>query len=333
MLENFNPATSHILAVETGGHTSLIVNKCEENFGYIGHAINGSASVVANTNYQTYTFSTGTAVNICGAEGAPSIGIVGTPVLGPNGRLCALNQTVTLSPNPSGGTLSIVSGPGTITGNVLSFTGTSGNVIVGYTVTSDCGPQTSSRTFTIEACDALPVTFISFDAVKKENVVDLFWATAKEQNNKGYEILHSVDGKDWNKLGFVASKANEGNSNTRLDYTYTDEHPVYGKNYYRLMQTDIYGKTSYSPVRFVQFGEAIETVKIYPNPTNDKIYIDGATLNSNVRIYDAVGLLVWEQRIENYVEEVSVKQLNSGFYYIHIIDMSGKVIIEKLIKD
>ncbi|WP_230959149.1 hypothetical protein, partial [Flavobacterium psychrophilum] len=36
--------SNKILAVETGGHTSMIVDKCETNFGYIGHRVSGSMS-------------------------------------------------------------------------------------------------------------------------------------------------------------------------------------------------------------------------------------------------------------------------------------------------
>jgi alpha-tubulin suppressor-like RCC1 family protein len=34
--------TDEMIALESGGHTSMYVKKCEVNFGYVGHRINGS---------------------------------------------------------------------------------------------------------------------------------------------------------------------------------------------------------------------------------------------------------------------------------------------------
>ncbi|MBK6365669.1 MAG: hypothetical protein IPF52_20205 [Saprospiraceae bacterium] len=128
-------ASDKILAVETGGHTSMLIKKCEDFFGYVGHRINGSMGdgTNASTNESTYTFNTAV-VYICGATTA-EVTLSGAPVLGNNNLYC--NETdVELIPFPPGGTLSVISGPGTLNNSTLTFTGTGNTTVrIRYVVT------------------------------------------------------------------------------------------------------------------------------------------------------------------------------------------------------
>jgi len=140
--------TDKILAVETGGHTSMIVKSCQTNFGYVGHRIRGSMGDGTNssTTEASYNFATAP-VQICGAESNPVIQPISTGG-GPGSKYC-VGDPVLLNPTPAGGTLSIVSGPGSLTGNTLSFT-SAGTVVVQYSVTTECG-GTSVTTKNFEA--------------------------------------------------------------------------------------------------------------------------------------------------------------------------------------
>ena len=57
----------------------------------------------------------------------------------------------------------------------------------------------------ISGCSTLPVELISFIGKIGEDKVsaDLVWQTASEENNEGFEIERSQDGKNWETLGFV----------------------------------------------------------------------------------------------------------------------------------
>jgi uncharacterized repeat protein (TIGR01451 family)/gliding motility-associated-like protein len=146
-------ASDRILAVETGGHTSMIVKACESRFGYVGHRYsgsmgNGSGDDVTET---TYTFATAN-VQICGAESNPVIQPISLGG-GPDSKYC-IDDPVLLNPTPTGGTLELISGPGTLNGNTLSFTGV-GTVQVRYTVTTSCGGTTvTNRSFEGALCPA-----------------------------------------------------------------------------------------------------------------------------------------------------------------------------------
>ena len=75
-----------------------------------------------------------------------------------------------------------------------------------------------------------------------------------------------------------------------------------------------------------------DIVNIYPNPSNDKIYISNLTEeNTSIKIYDIKGGLVLENRISNK-EYLDISSLAKGVYQIKF---EGKKLNEtrKLIKN
>jgi len=66
--------TDEVIAVETGGHTTINIKKCSQNFGYVGHRTNGSmGDGTANTGNPTaFTYSTAVLV-VCGTDLGPKV--------------------------------------------------------------------------------------------------------------------------------------------------------------------------------------------------------------------------------------------------------------------
>lgn len=65
--------TDNIMALETGGHTSILIKACSMRFGYVGHRVFGSMGdgTSVNTNEYIYTFGDTSIVNLCGAPTGP----------------------------------------------------------------------------------------------------------------------------------------------------------------------------------------------------------------------------------------------------------------------
>ncbi|MES2575012.1 MAG: hypothetical protein V4572_08715, partial [Bacteroidota bacterium] len=179
-----------ILTVETGGHTSMVVRSCSPNFGYVGHRFAGSMgnNSAADVEEQTYTFATAP-VQICGAESLPIIQPI-TSANATGGKYCA-GSSVTLDPTPAGGTLSLVSGPATLTGNLLEFTGV-GSVVVRYVIGVACGGTSQvDKTFTTEYCAAdLQVTKVVNNATP--SVGDNVTFTITARNNGPYKTYGAI---------------------------------------------------------------------------------------------------------------------------------------------
>ena len=147
-------STDTILALETGGHTMMVSKQCEDYFGYVGHRIRGSMGdgSSAGVTESNFTFATAV-VYICGAS-TLDLQLTGSISTGTNGKYCN-GTSATLIPTPSGGTLTKVSGPATLVGNVLTFTGIGNqNVVVKYTFSDPtCNGVTKEITLSLPTED------------------------------------------------------------------------------------------------------------------------------------------------------------------------------------
>ena len=316
-------AADKIIAVETGGHTTMSVRKCSSYFGYVGHKTNGSMGDGTSTDADipNYSFST-SQMDVCGAstEAATLFPVVNATV----------GSTYNMTASPAGGDFSIVSGPATINASTGAVTITApGSIEVAYQVTSGDCPSSSQVTFS--ASVPTPITLEAFTATRTKSAVVLDWITAKEMNNKGFDIQRSTDGNNWTSIGFAGSLAPAGNSDAKLYYSFTDASPVMGKNYYRLKQIDFDGIFDYSPVKQISFGKE-GVVTIYPNPAQNNIRIDGLSKNDRVRIYDPAGRMVFDHIAAAYAADIDIHNFEKGIYYVEITTESGHKIHDRLIK-
>lgn len=85
----------------------------------------------------------------------------------------------------------------------------------------------------------LPIELIEFDGYNKDNVNNLYWATASEINNDYYIIENSIDGYVWTTIGTMDGA---GNSNTGIVYDFEHDTNRDTVNYYRLTQVDFDGQ-------------------------------------------------------------------------------------------
>lgn len=129
----------------------------------------------------------------------------------------------------------------------------------------------------------LPVKFAGFTARRQGQQVLLNWSTATEQNNKGFGVEHSSDGRSWQQIGFVAGA---GNSSSLQQYSYADAAAA-GTVYYRLKQVDLDGKTAYSQVLTVKAAGVRAAVQVYPNPARGQVYVQAEQLAGTAR-YEVV---------------------------------------------
>lgn len=168
----------------------------------------------------------------------------------------------------------------------------------------------------------VPVEFISFTAKSSpEQSVMLDWSTATELNNRGFEIEHSLDGKNWRMLDFEP-----GNGTTDLMATYQYEHktPNTGTNYYRLKQIDFDGVFAYSTIVSLQISKGQDgQIAVAPNPFQDRINlqwgdIDNTTGTLTANVYNLQGQLVYSERLLEGQQDVSLSELAPGAYMLQI---------------
>jgi hypothetical protein len=167
----------------------------------------------------------------------------------------------------------------------------------------------------------LPVTLSSFTAKQTtDNKVSLAWVTSSESMNKGFSIERQEEGSGkFQSLGFIASKAEGGNSQATLSYSFKDVTAKNGANMYRLVQEDLDGKKTYSEVRVVKLS-AQSVSNVFPNPSNGSINIsrtnDGKKMN--VQVLDQSGRVI--SQINNITDANYRMNLpQSGIYSIKMM--------------
>lgn len=74
------------------------------------------------------------------------------------------------------------------------------------------------------------------------------------------------------------------------------------------------------------------TLQLYPNPTNDYIFIDGVEANSQLKIYNLIGEVVLEQNISQN-ERINLSTLTQQGQYVVEIRTEDEVSTFKLIKN
>ena len=163
------------------------------------------------------------------------------------------------------------------------------------TVTTDIDGETRSLTFPYMGADEnlanlLPVELTKFDATLVDDGVMLYWSTATEVNNYGFEVEVSTDGENWENVGFVEG---HGNSNSQQDYNFLYTEPFNNKVNSRLKQVDTDGGFEYSEVVSVLSGEAsFKLNQNYPNPFNPTTIISfslKASAKVTLKVYNALG--------------------------------------------
>ncbi|GAB4375992.1 MAG: hypothetical protein Kow0042_21840 [Calditrichia bacterium] len=159
---------------------------------------------------------------------------------------------------------------------------------------------------------SLPVTLISFTTQIGDRKVVLKWTTQSEVNNDGFEIYRANENESDYHL-IASYKNNEKlkgkvNSNTRSDYSFTDENVVNGQTYwYKLADVSLNGdRTFHGPISATpnavqlkvgdQIPESYALLPNYPNPFNpgttigfDIPHINSPTTRVNLSVYNLLG--------------------------------------------
>jgi len=78
-------------------------------------------------------------------------------------------------------------------------------------------------------------------------------------------------------------------------------------------------------------GDKSNDFVVYPNPNNGLFRIDGISDANNLKIYNALGQLVYQQALMNHSSEtIDLRQLHKGLYIIQVENTNSSVTAQKL---
>ena len=202
------------------------------------------------------------------------------------------------------------------------------------------GPKSTPSnpgTVSIVCLQVLPVELLSFKAViQNTGAVQLHWSTASEKDNHGYDIERSVDNRHWTALGFVPGN---GNSIQRIDYTFKDENPFAGVNYYRLRQMDFDGNHEFSPMVVADVRSKNLEFDVFPNPsTNGALTLRTVSRQEGdalLEIFDWAGYKIFKESFFLYegttVWPVSMANCAKGAYTARLELPDGTMQFKKVL--
>ena len=175
----------------------------------------------------------------------------------------------------------------------------------------------------------LPVELTKFDGKLQGNEVLLEWTTLTENNNKGFQILKSTNGRDWQALDFIEGA---GYSTEPLTYNYIDKDLKYGEVYYRLEQIDFDGASEMSQTIVLEIAYPSNTLKLYPNPNTGHLNYELSEYQTieTISVFNAIGQTILQ---ENHINgNLNISNLPNGIYFIMVELENGQVLKEKVIK-
>jgi Secretion system C-terminal sorting domain len=179
---------------------------------------------------------------------------------------------------------------------------------------------------------SLPVTLVDFNAAGRSGKVALTWETATEINNDGFSVERKLGNGVYQKIGFVDSKAPGGNGE-KYSYSFDDfSTQSKGVVYYRLAQTDLDGKVTYSHIKSVRLGNGAILLSIYPNPSRGTTNVampDGLGI-VDVSVDDFTGKSV--QRLTGVSSKnFQLNNLRPGMYTLRVtVRSTGETITERI---
>ncbi len=217
---------------------------------------------------------------------------------------------------------------------VISSGGTENSGVLAFTPapTSSSGGSSGSGGSATLLCQVLPIKLLSFtgERDKEENII-LKWTTSSEISNDYFIIERKGEREsEWEETGKVAGM---GNSTAQKNYSFVDEQPLAGINYYRLKQIDYDGNFSYSKTISINNKQINKSsVNIYPIPSDKELSYEFYSNESalvNISVIDVLGNVVMQEQTTakpgiNKLK-LNIEKLSEGMYFLKVDNGLGSI--------
>jgi len=198
--------------------------------------------------------------------------------------------------------------------------GFNGNTISPYTIRQ----ATDSSAYCLSIAP-LAIRLIYFKIAAVEAGILLQWRVANPKTIEEFIVEKIIDG-EWRDIYTVIP------TDRNQYYSYTDDQPGAGKNFYRIRMIEKNSSLSYSPIRQLNWGQRNDRFTLYPNPASHQVVITGNLhTTTRIRLIDAAGKLTWDKQIVNNTGSISIdlSPLQPGVYFLQIENVVKKLIIDK----
>ncbi len=182
-------------------------------------------------------------------------------------------------------------------------------------------------------CRTTPIELLEFTVIPEKEGNFVKWTTASEYENDHFNILQSIDGRNFTKIGEVTG---QGNSNRTINYDYIDQ-KIFDLTYYQLESVDHFNRIEKSNIISLRRNQQTSFgLHVHPNPVSQtaQIEIDPLFNLKTLKLIDVFGNIVHSfgpEETEN--RQLDFNSFAPGIYFIMIENQSGETQIQKVIKN
>lgn len=174
----------------------------------------------------------------------------------------------------------------------------------------------------VSASSTLPVTWLSLtgslDAQKKALIN---WSV-REQNVHNYQVEKSNDGRSFANTSILNSKGNGVN-----DYSYQGSDILQNSTYYRIKQTDLDGKFSYSSVLKL-YAQQHAGLAVYPTPFKESFTVVSPA-KQTARLTTTDGKFLKTLQLKAGTNFIDAGSLQKGIYILTTENNAAQKIIKE----
>ena len=165
--------------------------------------------------------------------------------------------------------------------------------------------------------NTLAITLKDISAINMgaKNRVD--WNTESEMQGDVFELQRSLDGKVFETIYVTPAKG------AASRYSYVDNSPFQGVNYYRLNMKQSNGSNAYSKTVTATVTDKVFAMQAYPNPVSHvlTVAISGAQADdAMVQITDLTGKVLRSVAMHSATATIDMSGIASGVYLVKYVD-------------
>ncbi len=180
----------------------------------------------------------------------------------------------------------------------------------------------------LQPLSVLPVRFLGFNAVKNNDKALLTWTVEGEDGNTDkYEILRSLNGKDFIPI-FTIKALNNGRSSNAYTFTQDNLTAIRGTSgivYFQIKQIDKDGKFVKTPIKNIRINSKEIIAGVYPNPIKQTANVSFDLEKDAMVIFsvtDALGKQLQVKQIQGFkganVKPLDMSKLAGGSYLLKV---------------
>jgi hypothetical protein len=171
----------------------------------------------------------------------------------------------------------------------------------------------------------LPIKLLSFSTSNSKQGVRLNWVTGDGEAGDGITLERSRDNQTW----AIVFSERLTNSTIRQEYQYEDKLIDKGVYYYRLKLNSANGKSTYSPVRPIQYTQP-QSLTLYPSLASSFVIILNSEGNEAVTVHNLQQQLIKVPVIvmSEKRKQLNIQHLTPGIYFVKIKEGTFRFIKE-----